>query len=507
MKGACSLMFTIAMGGLAFAGPAAGDESGDEASRKGELDPVERLRRLEREVEQLRAENSRRLGLPETMSLEGQEKKEPSESHKPADVEFKATFTDGFRIKSTDGNFELHLGGRWEEEYRYTFNRPTDGGIRSSTNTFYIREAFITMDGTLYHDWGFKINGDFSPPQTQAVGAVPALVSTGAIVEEFWFEWKALKEFRLMFGSFKQPASMEITDSPRFASLIQRSPMARFLPNFDTGIKAYGSFADTALTYELAITNGRSHLINTGRGNPDDNDGKEFSARVTTAPFVQDEESFLKGLRVGAYATLAHEGQNAGTNPTGWPGNLATNELAVTYLALALPATGRFHGDRYRVGGEFTYACGPFMARGEMMQRHDEYVIPAAGKNGLLATTGYYGEGAFVLTGEDRIPNARLVPLHPFSLSDGGWGALEVVARFGDVALDRHTVADVFGVNMAQNSNRVSSVTFGFNWWPVQNVRLSLDYIGENYYQGVQLSTLHHGSHENGVLARFQVDF
>ena len=48
------------------------------------------------------------------------------------------------------------------------------------------------------------------------------------------------------------------------------------------------------------------------------------------------------------------------------------------------------------------------MVRGEMMQRHDEYVIPATVRNGLLATTGYYGEAVFVVTGEDRIPNARL---------------------------------------------------------------------------------------------------
>ena len=62
------------------------------------------------------------------------------------------------------------------------------------------------------------------------------------------------------------------------------------MPSFDTGIKVYGSLMDSMFTYELAVTNGRSHLQNQGRDNVDDNDGKEYAARITTAPFVQDKE-------------------------------------------------------------------------------------------------------------------------------------------------------------------------------------------------------------------------
>lgn len=487
MRFVWSAVITVVLSVPVIASAADGDEKTPAAAGTGEA--LERIQRLEKELQQLKAETL--AGLPATMDLDLQDKKD---APKP-EVEFRASFTDGFHIKSSDGNFDLHIGGRVEEEYRYTFNRHSDGAVRTSVNTFYSREEFISVDGTIYKNWGFKVNGDFS-------------ASGAALTEEYYVEYKELKEFRLLFGSFKQPLSMETTDSPRFAELINRSPMARFIPNFDLGIKAYGSFLDTLFTYELAVTNGRSHTANVGRGVVDDNDGKEYAGRFTTAPFVQDKESFLKGLRIGVYASMAHIGQNATINPTGWPGNIATNELAVTYMALALPATGRFYGDRYRVGGEFTYAVGPFMARGEYMQRNDEYVIPAQNKNGLMTTNGFYGELTYVLTGEDRIPNARIVPKHPFSVADGGMGAWELATRFGSVAMDRHTVADVFGVNMAQNSNRAQSITLGFNWWPVQNVKFSLDYIGEYYgSNGVQLSGTHHGSHVNGMVGHFQVDF
>ena len=487
----------------------AGVDGDDDEKKSTATDPLKRLEKVEEELRQLKAEKALRdAGLPDRMRLEGQDKKE---APKP-EAEFKVSFTDGFHLKTTDGNFDLHIGGRWLEEYRYTFNRKSDGALRTSTNTFYAREAFISLDGTLFKDFGFKLNGDFSQNQTAGVATgAPAgtTVSTGAIIEEAWVEWKTLKEFRLMFGSFKAPASFEITDSPRFAKLIQRSPMARFEPNFDTGIKAYGSFMDTMFTYELAVTNGRSHLANTGRDNNDDNDGKEYDARITIAPFAPDKDSPFKYFRLGIYGTFAHVGQNTGINPTGWPGNISTNELAVNYYQF--PAgSARFAGDRYRVGAEGTFTYGPAMVRGEFMTRNDELTDLAGvgtGQHSLLRTVGYYVEGSVLLTGEDEIPNGRIVPKHPFNPSEGSWGAFELVARYGAVSMDRSVLEDLGSVFPGANSNRASSITMGFWWYPIQNVRFGLNYIGENYYSGVQLSGTHHGSHVNGVLARFQVDF
>jgi hypothetical protein len=140
--------------------------AGDDEDKKSEASPdrrsdeLNRIRKLELEIEQLKA------ALPTRLTLEEQEKKDvDKEAPKEAgELELKASFTDGFHLKTTDGKFDLHIGGRWLEEYRYTFNRPVNGGgLRTSTNSFYIREAFISLDGTLYKDWGFKFNGDLAP--------------------------------------------------------------------------------------------------------------------------------------------------------------------------------------------------------------------------------------------------------------------------------------------------------------------------------------------------------
>src|SRR5690348_13500590 len=115
---------TLALGTSVFADTDDDEKKKRPAPAPESRDELDRIQKLEREIEQLKA------SLPRTMSLDGQDKKEAN----PAEVEFRATFTDGFHIKTTDGNFDLHIGGRWLEEYRYTFNRPVNGGsLRTST--------------------------------------------------------------------------------------------------------------------------------------------------------------------------------------------------------------------------------------------------------------------------------------------------------------------------------------------------------------------------------------
>ena len=468
------------------------DEKKSSPPSTGATEDQRRIEKLEKEVQELKARNAARLaGLPESLSLEDQEKKEPA---KEEELQFKATFTDGFHIKTTDGNFDLHIGGRWLEEYRYTFNRPVSGGgLRTSTNSFYIREAFISLDGTLYKDIGFKFNGDFSPV-------------AGALIEEAWVEWKPAKEFKIFFGQFKGPVSMETTDSPRFLEMIQRSPMSRFVPGMDLGIRIEGGFWENLLVYQLAVTNGRSHFVNAGRNQVDDNDGKEYMGRIQVAPFAANKDSFLHGLRLGVYGTFSHIGQDGNINPTGWPGNVGTNELAATYLVFPGAPAFRFAHDRYRVGGEFTFFYGPVMLRGEVMGRTDEFVVAATGDHDILQTLGYWAAATVVLTGEKKLPNTRLAPLRPLNINEGTWGAVELVARVGTVSMSRSELNDM-GVDFTQNSNRCTSVTLGVNWWTTQNTRFSLDYVGENYHQGFQATGTRHRSHLNGLLARFQVDF
>jgi phosphate-selective porin OprO/OprP len=497
---------------------AAPDESDEKKASPGvgtESTPSERMDRLEKEIRELRAaEAARRAGLPAGLSLGPQ----GSPASKTGDVDFKISFTDGFHLKSTDGDFDLHIGGRVEEVYRDIFDRPILGGAATKLqpNTFYFHELFLSADGTLYRDWGFKINGDFSPQGANATNGSTS-ANSGAIPEQAWVEWKHFNECRIQFGQFKSPNEAESIESPLFQELVNRSPMSRFVENWELGMQIYGSLMEGLFTYQIALMNGRGHLSNAGKSLVDDNDGKELDARVTLAPWVADKQSFLKGLRAGLWGSDAREGQGSrfGLNATGFPPantGFQSTDFAVSYLVFNTPNTFVFHGARVREGAELTYAAGPFEFRGELMERRDEFFITSGPFNGadrMLGMRGYYGQVSCILTGEEKIPDARIIPLHALDPANGHWGAIELAARVGGVSFDRARLNEMFAPTTpiaAGNANRMDALAVGFNWWFTQNTKLAFDYVAEHYYDSVVLG-VESRKHLNGFLAQAQVDF
>ena len=445
------------------------------------------------------------LRSPARLDLEGDPERALRQDKKAdapkSDMELRASFTDGFHLMTADGSFDLHVGGRVLEEYRSIFDRPigpagaplAPGTARAPADSLTTREIFLSLDGTIYHDWGFKINGDF------AAGAT--------LLEEGFMEWKHFKEFRLQFCQFKVPQSSEVIGSPRFLEEIQRTAMARFNPGIEMGVMATGSVADGRVNYWMGVSNGRSHLNNNGRSVVDDNGSKEFEAKLAIMPWAPDPESFLRKFRVGGYYTRDLQGMGSRfTAAPGGPvtlGNVNTNELGVTWVTL--PA-GAF-GERTRWGTEILYAWGPASIRGEYQGRRDRYENAAGTIDERLPVQGYTLTATWLLTGEDKGPIARVNPSRPFDL-EGGWGALELVVRYAVCTLDNAQLSAI-GVSTANgaNTNRVSAFTAGLNWWTTKNTRLSVDYVAELYNDPLQFEADKNRASLGGILARFQVDF
>jgi len=156
--------------------------------------------------------------------LEDQVKKQQEELDKlkkapagqpPSEGSLTGSLTDGLRFKTADGNIDLHVGGRFQEHYRTTFDRPD--ASRTTIDTFFVRAARLKVDGTFFKDYGFQVEGDFP---SSATGPSPTLQAT-------FVEWKKLKELRLMFGQFKAPMSQERLRSRLFSDFVEDSPLVR----------------------------------------------------------------------------------------------------------------------------------------------------------------------------------------------------------------------------------------------------------------------------------------
>ena len=95
--------------------------------------------------------------------------------------------------------------------------------------------------------------------------------------------------------------------------------------------------------------------------------------------------------------------------------------------------------------------------------------------------SGGYAQAGWVLTGETHTYNSALaayygiVPVNPFSLTEGGWGAWEIAGRISTIDLNDQlaTANGVFG-------GRQTVYTAALNWYVSRNIRFMFNYLHGN---------------------------
>ena len=200
----------------------------------------------QKEIEKLKSEGDEPLNrkdrIKRRMAEEVQKHKQEEDKEKEKSL-ITATFKDGLKFKSGDGNFEAHIGGRFLEHARFSL----DGldGARAATNSFFVRQARLEMSGTFYKNFDFKVQTDF-PTGAAAISGT---------LQDGYIGWKQYPEFSLRFGQFKEPFSQEETTSTRFIDFVERSNLNRLAPARDIGIGAYGKLFDDYLQYEVGMFN------------------------------------------------------------------------------------------------------------------------------------------------------------------------------------------------------------------------------------------------------------
>ncbi len=448
--------------GLALSVPAAGGPV-EGALLAAPQESQERLRKLEEQVKRQQAEID--------------------EIRKGGD--FDLSFAEGLHLETRDGNLEIDLGARFIEHSRRTFDRPD--ASRTEPDTFFVREAFLELEATVAREFGLRIHGDMA---SSAGGPVSSL-------EEAWLEWKRLEEFRLLLGQFRAPNSVETMTPTLFTDCVERSVLARFVPDLEIGVMAHGLLWERRLGYQVAVTNGRAHLAGAGRTRNDDTDEKEILARVTASPF-EGEDSALRHLRLGLYGSLG----SADDVPMATDFDFTTTELAVVVLD---STAGVLDGRRTRLGAEFSWAAGPASLSAEVLVREDGVRDAAGAVEKDLPTRAWYALVTCILFGADKIPQERLVPVHPFDPAQGNWGAFELVLRAAGARIGEDEFAAV-GNAVAGQSNQTRTWTFGFNWSPARNVRFSANFVREDYRDEIDFGGGRREDALNGLLFRFQMD-
>jgi phosphate-selective porin OprO/OprP len=163
-------------------------------------------------------------------------------------------------------------------------------------------------------------------------------------------------------------------------------------------------------------------------------------------------------------------------------------------------------------GVEAAGAYGPLFFQGEYywfnVERNAATGLPPFGAPNLNFEGGY-AQASFVLTGETHKYNPAsaaylgVLPEHPFSLTNGGWGAWEIAGRVSTMDLNNQ-----LGTTNGIAGGRQTIYTAALNWYVNGNVRFMFDYLHGNIARQVSpTNSADAGSRFDALAMRTQVAF
>jgi phosphate-selective porin OprO/OprP len=374
-----------------------------------------------------------------------------AEATKPSDVEVQVK--GGVTVKTRDGAFSTKIGGRVQAD------AATYGGDPEIGDGTEIRRARLYVQGTMYHDWGFKLQYDFASTGSNGKGIADAFIT-----------YNGFDDLQIKVGNFKDPFSLEQQTSSKFVMFTERSLMGAFAPGRHIGSmvstkQKHWSLAGGVFGDSLTATNG---------SNNDQDEGWGYGARATFAP-------------INEKAKVVHLGLGLNYRDTGGAGTASFKSQAETHVSgINIVNTGTIANatDFTKVGLELATAMGPFSAQAE-------YVMTSVSRNSAsdVDFDGWYAQAGYFFTGESRnYKKGAFGSITPkASVGNGGIGAWELGLRYSSVDL---TDDDIVG-------GEAESVTLGLNWYATPTLRFSANYIDVLEVDG--------GSYDDQEPSAFQV--
>lgn len=400
---------------------------------------LELIRRQAAEIEAMRA---RIEALEQQGATAPQdEQAAPAQATGQADISAAKAATDGPVVNwpggpefvSADGRFSARLHGRVLADY-WAVASNTDGVDYPSGST--LREVRIGMSGKLDGDWGYKVEVDFAGDKVT--------------VKDAYVRYLGFDDWTLTIGNQKPVFSLEHLTGQQHTIFMERALPTLFGFSESLGI----GLATAGDNWSLAFT----AFGETPGTEVEGDEGYGIAGRATFAP-------------VARQGTVLHLGASGHHKRITDDQTLQIQQRPeVRIFEERLLDTGALPAEIVTAAGvEFLGIWGPFTLQGEYMRNWADYR-----RLETLSYDGGYLQGSWVLTGESRpysvasgVAN-RVLPAAP--LGEGGWGALELAARFSTLDLNDGSVA----------GGSEDNFTLGINWHPTRYTRLMFNWVHFN---------------------------
>lgn len=373
---------------------------------------------------------------------------------------FVSAGTDGFFFKSGDSNFVLALHGLLQVDSRTFFSDDKAQG----NDSFLLRRARPILSGTVYRDFDFLFTPDFGGNVVQILDAE--------------VNYKLIPELQLQIGKMKPPVGLEALQPEEYTFFNERSLATDLVPYRDLGVELHGDIFGGALSYAAGLFNGSPDYTTTTTNNNFDNN-KAFDGRIFLQPFIKMPGSPLHGLGAGVAGTYQLDaGTTNNANTTGLTQGYTTDGQQKFFTYSSGVASTGVHT---RITPQAYYYWGPLGVMGEYVANNDHVSNFAKKTSANLDNTAWEVSGGWVLTGEDA-SYYGVRPKHPFSPLNGQWGALQLVARYAQLDIDKNAFGNY--ASAATSADEASAWSVGLNWYLNHNIRINASYSSTTFEGG-----------------------
>lgn len=406
-----------------------------------------------------------------------------------------------YQLASSNGENFLRLRGTLHADSRVY------GGdsVSETADSFVLRRVRPTLEGTFGGIYDFRFMPDFAGGRSVVVDAyIAARFNPGATVT---------------VGKFKPPVGLERLQSSADIRFIERALPTALVPNRDLGVQLSGELFGGAFAYQVGYFNG----VTDGQSSdnlaaPDvefDTEG-DYAARLFFQPFVDSGNFNLRGLGFGVAGTWVDvDGSAANTALSAYrsPGQQSIFSYRANTATGATPSNATFaDGQRLRLAPQFYYYRGSFGLLGEYTQVEQDVarVVGGATFADNLTHSAWQTQISWFVTGEEEsfrgfTPGSTFQP-GPSGSGTGGWGALELVARYHELDIDDDTFTG--GPNSYANPltaiSKATAFGVGVNWYPWNTVKLSVNYEQTRFDGGAATGDR---ADEKALLSRFAINF
>ena len=417
----------------------------------------------DQEIELLKSEIKQLEGRVET--LEGLDQKvkvidrklevqAETDHQKALDAPIIKAGAEGFSISSAKNDYQLNFGGIVQGDGRFF----TSGSDKNVGSTFFLNRVRPIVSGTLFKYYDFNITPDFGQGKV--------------VLQDAWLNIKYFPQAQFQAGKYKAPFDLERLQSDRDLRFSERGETINLVPNRDTGAEIHGDLFDKRLTYQLALMNGVPN--NTASVDIDNNDGKDFIARVFATPFRQSEHEWAKGLGLGFAASFGNErGATASIYKTYGQSTWFSYAKGVTASGerTRLEPQAYYYWRRFGLLGEYAsdqHSLNQFTTLGS--GAHKKFID----NTDTFRDDGYIVQAGYLLTGEDA-SYGWIKPYRPFDPRNGMWGAWELAARLSNVSADSRQFKLGFA-SPTVSAKTATEYALGINWYLSSNVKWQFDY-------------------------------